>query len=208
MLFCFFLIFIISFEALCLELPPSFIGDFAKHHKLYEIDLYLSNTTSLNWQTNTLRILSKSFLPSLHHDQWQIKDNLQNVVFHDKSLVVYILDDNGIEESVNNLIALLSTRSRLNKEYWLLDVTSFAQTEKAISVLNLPLDLDDEFYLFSQEKNGRSINIWEFYKVQPYLPKKFLYYGNWSIESGLECSNVDKWTRRKNLQVDTKCINN
>ena len=129
-------------------------------------------------------------------------DTLQTVIFHDKSLVVYILNNFNIEESIDDLVALTSTRSRLNKEYWLLDVTSFARIEEAISSLNLPLDLDDEFYLFSQGKNGSFINIWEFYKVQPSLPKKFLYYGNWSLESGLECTNVDKWTRRKNLQVD------
>ena len=140
----------------------------------------------------------------MYHDQLEIKDILQSVIFHDKSLVVYILDDNDVEKSIHNLIALLSTRSRLNKENWLLDVTSFATIEEAMSLLNLPLDLNDEFYLFSQEENGRFINVWEFYKVQPSLSKKFLYYGNWSIESGLECSNVDKWTRRKNLQVDRK----
>ena len=153
-------------------------------------------------------MLSHMYLPSLYHNQLEIKEILQSVIFHDKSLVVYILDDNDIEKSLNNLIVLSSTRSRLNKEYWLLDVTLFDTIEEAILVLNLPLDLDDDFYLFSQEENGRLINIWEFYKVQPSLPKKFLYYGNWSIESGLECSNIDKWTRRKNLQVDRNYMNN
>ena len=56
MLIYFFLIFIKHNEALFQELPPSsFIRDFARHQKLYEIDLYISNTTSLHWQTNTLR---------------------------------------------------------------------------------------------------------------------------------------------------------
>ena len=95
-------------------------------------------------------------------------------------------------------------REKWNHENWLLDLSITDTIEETLFLLqNLPLDLDDDLYLFAADgsDNGNNIDIWEFYEIHPTRPKKLNYYGSWESKNGLNISNEDKWDRRKNLEV-------
>ena len=107
----------------------------------------------------------------------------------------------------NNLqefVRLYSLSEKWSHEYWLLDLSTTNTTEEALYLSqNLPLDLDDDLYLFAADgsDNGNNIDIWEFYEIHPTRPRKLDYYGSWTSRSGLNITNEDKWDRRNDLEV-------
>ena len=127
------------------------------------------------------------------------------LTFPNKNLVVYIPDESDLNESVDNMVALFSMRTRLNSEIWMLDISSWNSIKDVINVLDqLPLDPDDDFYLYSISKeNSDLINIWELYQLHHSIPKRNLIYGNWSVGSGLRHTSIEKWVRRGDFEVCT-----
>ena len=62
------------------------------------------------------------------------------------------------------------------------------------------LDLDDDFFVFAN--NGTdTIDIWEYYEINPSIPRQFLEYGKWDAKQGMELLAKPKWIRRRDLKV-------
>ena len=96
---------------------------------------------------------------------------------------------------------MIKNRSRKNKEFWFIDISAFQTITNAELMLNsLPLDIDDDIFLFMTMKNDTT-RIWEIYKI---LPEKDLIvrdFGEWTKEFGLNLTTKEKWQRRSNLLV-------
>ena len=119
----------------------------------------------------------------------------------DENLKIYIPDESNLGKSLEQFVQLYSTRSRADREYWLLDVSSWQSVNDVTKELrDLPLDLDDDLFLFSKLKDGSSISIWEFYEIHPSIPRKLLEYGQWT-SGGLSLNKEKKWNRRRDLEV-------
>ena len=122
----------------------------------------------------------------------------------DENLKIYIPDESNLEKSLEQFVQLYSTRSRADREYWLLDVSSWQSVNDVTEELrDLPLDLDDDLFLFSKLKDGSAISIWEFYEILPSIPRKLLEYGQWT-SGGLSLNKEKKWNRRRDLEVGTQ----
>ena len=80
-----------------------------------------------------------------------------NQTFLHEDLHVFVIHENDVAESLNQLNNLYSLRTRKSKEFWLVDVTY--RTNKfhkgrfinqiSLDFKDLPLDFDDDLYLFS-----------------------------------------------------------
>ena len=104
-------------------------------------------------------------------------------------------------DNLQEFVRLYSLSEKWSHEYWLLDLSATNTTEETFYLSqNLPLDLDNDLYLFAAD-NGNNVDIWEFYEIHPTRPKKLNYYGSWESKNGLNIPNEDKWDRRKNLEV-------
>ena len=125
------------------------------------------------------------------------------ITFPNKNLVVYIPDQSDLKQSVDNMLAMFSMRSRLNSEIWMLDISFWDSVRDVLTVLDgLPLDTDDDFYLYSAPKeNSDFITILELYQLHHSIPKRSLAYGNWSVASGLRHTSIEKWVRRRDFEV-------
>ena len=64
----------------------------------------------------------------------------------------------------------------------------------------LKIDLDDDLYLYYYNKNDMFIKLWEFYEIHETIPRKKLFYGNWTLSHGLKLIDQEKWIRRRDLQ--------
>ena len=138
-------------------------------------------------------------------------ENTTSILTMDEDLHVFIPNELNLDKSIGHFINLYSLRSRTNREYWLLDVSYWSSVNDAINDLeDLQLDLDDDLFLYfstkrtnnAGEKNNHELfSIWEFYEIHPTLPRKILQYGNWSSVEGLALTKVNKWVRRRNLEV-------
>ena len=125
------------------------------------------------------------------------------ITFPNKNLVVYIPDQSDLKESVDNMVAMFSMRTRLNSEIWMLDISPWNSVKDVITVLDgLPLDSDDDIYLYSFSKeNSDMIDIWKLYQLHHSIPKRSQAYGNWSVASGLRHTSIEKWVRRRDFEV-------
>ena len=107
-------------------------------------------------------------------------------------------------DNLQEFVRLYSLSKKWTHEYWLLDLSVTRDIEETLYLSqNLPLDLDDNLYLFASDgnENGNKIDIWEFYEIHPTRPKKINYYGSWMSKIGLNITNEEKWDRRNNLEV-------
>ena len=107
-------------------------------------------------------------------------------------------------DNLQEFVRLYSLSKKWTHEYWLLDLSVTHNIEETSYLLqNLPLDLDDNLYLFASDGNGNgnNIDIWEFYEIHPTRPKKLDYYGSWTSWNGLNITNEEKWDRRNDLEV-------
>ena len=142
-------------------------------------------------------------------------------------LNIYIPDNSNLEKSINYFVKLYSMRTRSDREYWLLDVSSLvignpdedSSLNNAIKNLkDLPLDLDDDLFFYSYDQHHHSnnnnkeddnlgggdyISIWEFYEIHPSRPRKLKPYGQWNsnAEKQLSLTKESKWNRRRDLEV-------
>ena len=107
-------------------------------------------------------------------------------------------------DNLQEFVRIYSLSKKWTHEYWLLDLSVTHNIEEILYLSqNLPLDLDDNLYLFASDgnENGNKIDIWEFYEIHPTRPKKINYYGSWMSKIGLNITNEEKWDRRNNLEV-------
>lgn len=122
-----------------------------------------------------------------------------NITVGSKDLHVFVPDDSpNMFDTISRLKDVFCPRSAINSEYWLFDESIWALP---FEIDELPLRLDDNFYIFKGNEN--SITIWEYYEIHKTVPRKFQFYGTWSLFGGLSVTKIDKWTRRQNLQVFT-----
>ena len=131
--------------------------------------------------------------------------------FSETQLHVFVPDENKIAESMDKFFTMFNSRSRANREFWLLDVSSlmlkFNDVFGGELMKNLKVDLDDDFYTFSSSSdNDQIIQINEVYKIRQNFEFIILPYGIFTIQRGLELSTTEKWTRRKDLRVSTSRV--
>ena len=107
-------------------------------------------------------------------------------------------------DNLQEFVRIYSLSKKWTHEYWLFDLSVTHNIEETSYLSqNLPLDLDDNLYLFASDgnNNGNNIDIWEFYEIHPTRPKKLDYYGSWTSRNGLNITNEEKWDRRNDLEV-------
>ena len=105
---------------------------------------------------------------------------------------------------------MMRNRSRKNKEFWFIDISAFQTITNAELMLNsLPLDIDDDIFLFMIMKNDTA-RIWEIYKLLPGKDLIVRDIGEWTKDFGLNLTTKEKWQRRSNLLVTIylRCIFN
>lgn len=96
---------------------------------------------------------------------------------------------------------MYNSRSRANREFWLLDESPLKNDVFSELLKNLIVDLDDDFYTYFSSDNHPKITINEVYKIRQNSEFIILPYGIFTNELGLELSTTEKWTRRKDLRV-------
>lgn len=73
-----------------------------------------------------------------------------------KDLHVFIPNESKFDESLNRFFDLFATRTRTNREYWLLDLTKVNKSAKEVAETKLKrlktLDLDDDLYLLEKTR--------------------------------------------------------
>jgi hypothetical protein len=118
-------------------------------------------------------------------------------------LHIFILDEQNVNTGLIVLQNLLSSRTRLSQEIWLIDITALNYINVAFEKMSaFPLDINDDIFFFKYDPTSYSIiDIWEVYKIHPSLDLVVMEYGNWTESGGLSSTNVEKWNRRKDLQV-------
>ena len=107
-------------------------------------------------------------------------------------------------DNLQEFVRIYSLSKKWTHEYWLFDLSVTHNIEETSYLSqNLPLDLDDNLYLFASDgnDNGNNIDIWEFYEIHPTRPRKLDYYGSWTSRNGLNITNEEKWDRRNDLEV-------
>ena len=133
--------------------------------------------------------------------------NLTSVPILDEDLHVFIPNDSELENSLKVLFHLYSLRERWIHEYWLLDISNLSSINNITSSLQkLQLDMDDNLFLYNYssinlDKQFIEVSIWEFYEIHSSHPRKLKWYGNWNSINGLDVTNEEKWSRRKNFEV-------
>ena len=114
---------------------------------------------------------------------------------------IYMVDSNNIRQSIEILEQKIKKRTRLDKEFWFIDISDLKTMKNAKLILDdLPLDIDDDIYAFKFTNNS-FIDIWEIYKLMPESDLIVKKYGTWKREIGLLSTPLSKWQRRKDLTV-------
>ena len=95
----------------------------------------------------------------------------------------------------------MEERTRKDKEFWLIDITSLKSMEYAKTMLNnLPLDIDDDIFPF-MFVNDTFVDIWEIYKLESENDPIVRKFGLWKTNMGIFSTAPSKWQRRKDLTV-------
>ena len=114
---------------------------------------------------------------------------------------IYMIDSKNLMQSIEILEQKIKKRTRLDKEFWFIDISDLKTMKNAKLILdNLPLDIDDDIYAFKFANNS-FIDIWEIYKLVPESDLIVKKYGTWKREIGLLSTPLSKWQRRKDLTV-------
>ena len=125
----------------------------------------------------------------------------KNGLLAEEDLHIYIIDPNNQMQSITILEQEMEKRTRKDKEFWFIDISTLETIENVkIMLNNLLLDIDDDVYIF-KFSNNTFVDIWEIYK---FLPKNDLIVkklGIWKPETGLFSTTLSKWQRRKDLTV-------
>ena len=114
---------------------------------------------------------------------------------------IYMIDLKHLKQSIEILEQKIKKRTRLDKEFWFIDISDLKTMKNAKLMLDdLPLDIDDDIYAFKFTNNS-FIDIWEIYKLVPESDLIVKKYGTWKREIGLLSTPLSKWQRRKDLTV-------
>ena len=129
----------------------------------------------------------------------------ENMARHYEGLHVFI--PRNWSEDILRFGQFYSERTRASREHWLLDITlgngSIDEIVKE-NLKDLPLDLDDDLFLFKNIEN--KLTIWEIYEIHPTRPRKVVPYATWTEEKGTQITAEKKWRRRSNLEVSLYCL--
>ena len=121
-----------------------------------------------------------------------------------EDLHIYIIDASRLNQSIEILENEIERRTRNDKEFWYIDISSLQTISNAQSMLNgLPLDIDDDIFLF-MFIDGDSAKIWETYRVAKRKDIVIKDFGRWTRDVGLELTTLEKWQRRGDLSVRIK----
>lgn len=125
----------------------------------------------------------------------------------DEDLHIFIIDAKNLKNSIKLLESIMKSRTRVNREHWLIDIGALGSIENGELMLqSLQMDIDDDIYLYMFE-NPEKAHIWEIYKRDPTQEMIVFKMGTWSMQKGLNMSHLEKWHRRGNLNVKHKiCI--
>eukprot|EP00095_Tigriopus_kingsejongensis_P012527 maker-scaffold455_size166772-snap-gene-0.36 protein:Tk12527 transcript:maker-scaffold455_size166772-snap-gene-0.36-mRNA-1 annotation:"hypothetical protein L798_01404" len=172
-----------------LPLAP-FIHDFCRRHSIRYFSL-VSGCVSPKDQIHTVKQLMAGpqstsslylarFLPNIHPNSLAKTLNI------------------ALKNSTFSIKGDLDQRMRfkLAQDFWLVQLDG--NEEMADLLQDLPLDLDDEFYVFSMTTTDQIV-VYEAYKLQAAMKPRVLYFGTWTVE-GFIVSNSDKWDRRGDLR--------
>ena len=128
-------------------------------------------------------------------------DSNMSLRLKDEDLHIYIIDKNNLKSSIKMLESLISKRTRLNKEFWMVDISALKNLENTELMLNgLELDIDDDILLYKAMET--KVMVWEAYRFNPSTDIIIKEIASWmeSME-GLDMVGLDKWKRRGNLMV-------
>ena len=140
-------------------------------------------------------------LPS-NHPILVVRNDSQKFTNLPEDLHIFISDFN---QFVQPLQDIFSKRSKMSKEFWLVNVSNVKKINKQLH--DLDIDLDDDLYFYEQNSEKKSVQMWEVYRIHQGFPVKILQYGNWSDENGMQLENQFKWKRRNNLEVGRNFFN-
>ena len=194
--------------------PKDYVKKFISLHDRGALVMYLpSEKTSelVKWHKSTFSqsITSWTISKENHKDLKiqvcykylnQAKSN-QTVLLHKKDLHIFIVDEDNVSLSLSHLTKIMKSRRNADKEFWLVDVSGFQNISNAVlNLQNISLDIDDDFFLYINKE--KFIHMWEFYEIHPSKPRKFQKYGSWNrLDKTMNLTNVEKWSRRNNLEV-------
>ena len=136
------------------------------------------------------------------------ENSTKNGLIAEEDLHIYLIDSKNLTNSKMILEGMMRNRSRKNKEFWFIDISAFQTITNAELMLNsLPLDIDDDIFLFMIMKNDTA-RIWEIYKLLPGKDLIVRDIGEWTKDFGLNLTTKEKWQRRSNLLVTIylRCI--
>ena len=115
----------------------------------------------------------------------------------DKDLNVIVMNT---KEKIVYLRQLLNVRKRIDKSFWVIDISYYEKLQTAYQNLNhIHMDIDDDFYFIKQGFD--KIDVWEIYKISPNHNISANYLGYWTKNngSGLLLDQKTKAWRRRNL---------
>lgn len=173
------------------NLPASdFITQFAKVHDRSSVNFHIPEKTLVS---SKLVKWYKSIQNAICLNLVAFQNETKAI---DQDLNVFIPNEDETEKSIDYLKMAFSSRTPSSQDFWLIDISIWT----SIEVLDgIKLDLDDDVYLYRIE--DKAIQIYEYYEINPNIPRSIFPYGNWTSSGGLFLSSTDKWERRTNLQV-------
>ena len=122
-----------------------------------------------------------------------------NLKFRETDLHVFMLGPKRYQQDLEHFVSIYNTRTRANREIWLLDGKYWKIEDINVILKGLKVDLDDDLYIITQQQSKTSVI--EAYKIRQHFDFITLIYGNHTMETGLVLSSTEKWSRRRNLQV-------
>ena len=181
------------------------------------LSTYLPQMVPLKWiKNNFVSEASKNIHP-VSFIIPSLVTNFSEISTTNEELHIFLPDDKderSMEISIEQFMEIYGMRSHSRREHWLLDISYWNDTHKASNDLaQLPTDLDDDLYWYNYlnyasvplnltNGNQYHIELYEVYKINENMNMTVNYYGNWSKSVGIKFVEEQKWSRRKNLQVD------
>ena len=117
-----------------------------------------------------------------------------------QDLIVFVPDELEIDNQIGRFIDWFNQRTRTNKEFWLLDITSLNKINKSTNdkLQKLKLDLDDDLFWYAYSNRG--IELYEVYRIHDEFDIKVVPFGFWTIDNGMSSPTDGKWRRRRNME--------
>ena len=116
-------------------------------------------------------------------------------------------------KSIYYIKDMIGNRQRSDKEFYLVDIGNRNRTQTEQDFYDLEVDLDDEVYFYSYknqsgtnitgmaESLNKELQIYEVYTIMDGMPIIILEFANWTEQTRLQLSDVEKCKRRRDLKV-------